>query len=125
MRSERTCGVVVIDTPGHDGYLMRLAHSLADTLVTPLNDSFVDLDVLGSVDPHRPTELAGSATIPRWCRGRAGGVGLTTRPTDWIVLRNRLSALGSRNKLSGGRRACKQLSRSGSTFAVSKGWRSG
>src|ERR1700694_3683453 len=48
----RTYGVIVIDTPGHDSYLMRLAHSLADTLVTPLNDSFVDLDVLGTVDPR-------------------------------------------------------------------------
>ena len=45
-------GVVVIDTPGHDDYLTRVAHSLADTLITPLNDSFVDLDVLGTVDPE-------------------------------------------------------------------------
>ena len=37
--------------PGHDGPMMRLAHAMADTLITPLNDSFVDLDVLGSVDP--------------------------------------------------------------------------
>jgi len=48
----RTYGVILIDTPGHDSYLMRLAHSLADTLITPLNDSFVDLDVLGTVDPR-------------------------------------------------------------------------
>ena len=41
----------VIDTPASDSYLMRLAHSMADTLVTPLNDSFVDFDVLGTVDP--------------------------------------------------------------------------
>jgi len=38
---------VVIDTPGHNSYLGRLAHSRADLLITPLNDSFVDLDVLG------------------------------------------------------------------------------
>src|SRR5215218_2693530 len=42
---------VVIDTPGHSTNLGRLAHSLADTLITPMNDSFVDLDVLGTVDP--------------------------------------------------------------------------
>ena len=30
---------------------MRLAHAMADTLVTPLNDSFLDFDVLGVVDP--------------------------------------------------------------------------
>ena len=48
---ERTFDFVVIDTPGSDSYLMRLAHSMADTLVTPINDSFLDFDVLGTVDP--------------------------------------------------------------------------
>ncbi len=47
-----TYDVIVIDTPGHDSNLMRLAHSLADILITPLNDSFVDFDVLGTVDPE-------------------------------------------------------------------------
>ena len=42
---------VVIDTPGSDTYLMRLVHSIADTLITPLNDSFLDFDVLGTLDP--------------------------------------------------------------------------
>ena len=41
----------MVDTPGSDSYLMRLAHAMADTLITPLNDSFVDFDVLGAVDP--------------------------------------------------------------------------
>src|SRR5437868_10342221 len=48
---ERTHDFIVIDTPGSDTYLMRLAHSMADTLVTPINDSFLDFDVLGAVDP--------------------------------------------------------------------------
>ena len=48
---EHSYDVVVIDTPGSDTYLMRLAHSMADTLVTPLNDSFVDFDVLATLDP--------------------------------------------------------------------------
>ena len=48
---EQSHDFVVIDTPGTDSYLMRLAHSMADTLITPLNDSFVDFDVLGGVDP--------------------------------------------------------------------------
>ena len=46
----QTHDYIVIDTPGHDSHLMRLAHVMADTLITPLNDSFVDLDVLGSFD---------------------------------------------------------------------------
>jgi chromosome partitioning protein len=47
-----TYNFIVIDTPGRDGSLARLAHSMADTLVTPLNDSFVDFDLLGTVDPE-------------------------------------------------------------------------
>ena len=48
---EHSHDFVVIDTPGTDSYMMRLAHSMADTLITPLNDSFVDFDVLGAIDP--------------------------------------------------------------------------
>jgi chromosome partitioning protein len=49
--AERTFDFIVIDTPGSDTYLMRLAHAMADTLVTPINNSFLDFDVLGTVDP--------------------------------------------------------------------------
>jgi chromosome partitioning protein len=51
LRLQNNHGFVVIDTPPSDNFLMRLAHGVADTLVTPLNDSFVDLLVLGEVDP--------------------------------------------------------------------------
>jgi chromosome partitioning protein len=89
---------IVIDTPGHDSHLTRLAHSLADTLLTPLNDSFVDFDVLGSVDPvtfgvtgtSHYAKLVEEARVQRQLLEQAA--------TDWIVLRNRLSMLGSRNK---------------------------
>ncbi len=89
---------VVIDTPGTDSYLMRLAHSMADTLITPLNDSFVDFDVLGLVDPttFEVTGVSHYAGMVREARRQRrlvdGGL------TDWVVVRNRLSTLGSRNK---------------------------
>ena len=89
---------VVIDTPGTDNYLMRLAHSMADTLITPLNDSFVDFDVLATVDPttfavtseSHYAEMVGEARRQR--RLVDGAL------PDWVVVRNRLSMLGSRNK---------------------------
>ena len=89
---------VVIDTPGHNHVLARLAHAMADTLVTPLNDSFVDLDVLGSVEPDNFTvsgtsHYAHMVEEARRERRLAGKADL-----DWIVLRNRLSSLPSRNK---------------------------
>jgi chromosome partitioning protein len=95
---EHSHDFVVIDTPGTDSYMMRLAHSMADTLITPLNDSFVDFDVLGAVDPIS-FEVAGVshyAEMVREARRQRrlvdGGI------TDWIVVRNRLSTLGSRNR---------------------------
>jgi chromosome partitioning protein len=89
---------IVIDTPGHDSDLTRRAHAMADTLITPLNDSFVDLDVLGTVDPET-LGVTGtshySEMVDATRRQRKNLDGVTP---DWIVLRNRLSTLGSRNK---------------------------
>jgi chromosome partitioning protein len=95
---EHTHDVVVVDTPGNDTYLMRLAHSMADTLVTPLNDSFLDFDVLATLDPTTfgVTGESHYAEMVREARRQRRLV--DGRLTDWIVVRNRLSALGSRNK---------------------------
>ena len=95
---ESTHDFVVIDTPGSDSYMMRLAHSMADTLITPINDSFVDFDVLGTVNPTTFATVGVShyAEMVREARRQRrlvdGGM------TDWVVVRNRLSTLGSRNK---------------------------
>ncbi len=89
---------IVIDTPGSDTYLSRLAHSYADTLITPLNDSFIDLDMLVRVSPDsldilRPSTYSEMVWDQKKQRAiRDGG------SIDWIVLRNRLSSIHSRNK---------------------------
>jgi chromosome partitioning protein len=95
---ERTFDFIVIDTPGNDSYLMRLAHSMADTLVTPINDSFLDFDVLGTVDAatYAVTGESHYAEMVRDVRRKRRQV--DGAMTDWIVVRNRLSMLGSRNK---------------------------
>jgi chromosome partitioning protein len=89
---------IVIDTPGHDSDLMRRAHSMADTLITPLNDSFVDLDVLGTVDPETLGVTGTSHYAQMVEDARSQRQLLDGMTPDWIVLRNRLSTLGSRNK---------------------------
>jgi chromosome partitioning protein len=95
---EHTHDFIVIDTPGHDSYLMRLAHSMADTLITPLNDSFVDFDVLGTVDPVT-FAVAGTSHFADMVREARRQRRIVDHATvDWIVVRNRLSMLGSRNK---------------------------
>ena len=95
---EHTHDVVVIDTPGSDTYLMRLAHSMADTLITPLNDSFIDFDVLGTLDQTNFTVTGESHYAEMVREARRQRRLVDGRLTDWIVVRNRLSALSSRNK---------------------------
>ncbi len=98
------CDIVVIDTPGNDNALSRLAHARADILISPLNDSFLDLDLFGRVEGDgeqlgRPSHYAEMVWEQRKRRALAG-----RRPIDWIVLRNRLSSLDARNKRDIGRR---------------------
>ncbi len=96
--AEHSHDFIVIDTPGSDSYLMRLAHSMADTLITPLNDSFVDFDVLGTVDPETFSMTGVSQYAEMVSEARRQRRLVDRATTDWIVLRNRLSTLGSRNK---------------------------
>jgi len=88
---------IVIDCPGNDTYLSRLAHALADTLVTPLNDSFVDLDLIGEVaaTDYQVKQLSYYSEMvwdSRKFRSASGQA-----PMDWVVVRNRLASLDSRN----------------------------
>jgi len=89
---------VVIDTPGADTALSRAAHQHADQVVTPMNDSFVDFDVLGAVDPVtlellRPSLYSETVWEARKLRAAARG-----RALDWVVLRNRLGSSDPRNR---------------------------
>ncbi len=96
--SEHGRDFLVIDTPPHDSYLMRLAHSIADTLVTPLNDSFLDVDVLARLDPVTlaPTGVSHYAELVREMRQHRRMV--NAELTDWVVVNNRLSPDGASAK---------------------------
>lgn len=92
------CDFVLIDSPGNDTYLSRLAHSFADTVITPINDSFVDLDVLAAVDGGtlqitRPSIYSEMLWEQKMQRAKRDGGAI-----DWIVMRNRLSNIDARNK---------------------------
>jgi chromosome partitioning protein len=95
---EHSHDVVVIDTPGTDTYLMRLAHSMADTLVTPLNDSFLDFDVLATLDQTNFSVTGESHYAEMVREARRQRRLVDGQLTDWVVVRNRLSNLSSRNK---------------------------
>jgi chromosome partitioning protein len=89
--------VIVIDTPGRDDPNAREAILMADTLVTPMNDSFVDLDLIGQVHPEnfkvtKPSFYAELIWNSRTQRAKATG-----KSVDWVVLRNRLQHIDSHN----------------------------
>jgi chromosome partitioning protein len=89
---------VVIDTPGSDTGLARLGHSHADTLVTPLNDRFVDLDLLTRLDREGKHILGPSVYAEAVWEQRKRRMLADGRSTEWIVMRNRFSAIDARNK---------------------------
>ncbi len=89
---------IVIDTPGSDSYLSRLAHSFADTLITPLNDSFVDLDMLVRVSAESLNILKPSTYSEMVWEQKKQRAIRDSGSIDWIVMRNRLSSIYSRNK---------------------------
>jgi chromosome partitioning protein len=96
-RLAKDCDVIVVDTPGRDDPVARAAILKADTLVTPMNDSFVDLDLIGQVNPDtykitRPSFY--SELIWNSRTQRAKDVGASV---DWVVLRNRLQHIDSHN----------------------------
>ncbi|MEZ5757281.1 MAG: division plane positioning ATPase MipZ [Emcibacteraceae bacterium] len=89
---------ILIDCPGTDSNLSRLAHSVADTLITPINDSFVDLDLLASVNPDtfKVDKLSHYSEMVWDARKHRA---MTDRGTiDWVVMRNRTSSLDAINK---------------------------
>lgn len=94
----RECDFIVIDTPGTDSHLSRLAHARADTLITPMNDSFVDLDLLADIDPETHAVLGASVYTKMVEEQREVKRKRDGRPLDWIVMRNRLSHIDARNK---------------------------
>jgi chromosome partitioning protein len=92
------CDFIVIDTPGSDSNLSRLGHARADTLVTPLNDSFLDLDLLARVD-GQGQKIRGPSTYAEMVWEQKKRRALSDGGSiDWIVMRNRLASLDARNK---------------------------
>ncbi|HEY0629455.1 MAG TPA: division plane positioning ATPase MipZ [Sphingomicrobium sp.] len=89
--------VIVVDTPGRDDPIARAAILKADTLVTPMNDSFVDLDLIGQVHPENFKVTKPSFYAELIWNSRTQRAKQTGRSVDWVVLRNRLQHIQSHN----------------------------
>ena len=85
---------LIIDTPATDTYLMRLAHLVADTLLTPVADSFLDLGTLASVDPITHELTGGGHYAELVCATRRQRRAFDQSRTDWVVIRNRITRRG-------------------------------
>ena len=97
-RAKETADFIVIDTPGNDTTLSRLGHAAADTLVTPMNDSFLDFDLLAKLDPDS-LDIKSPSLYSEFvwdCRKRR--LMAHRSNLDWVVMRNRVSSIEMRNK---------------------------
>ena len=92
---------LIFDTPGRDDAFARHAATEADTLVTPLNDSFVDFDLIGQVDAEtfKVRKLSFYAELIWEARKKRALTTITQqrREMDWVVVRNRTQHTEARN----------------------------
>ena len=91
------CDFIIVDTPGTNAYLSQLAHSYADTLITPMNDSFIDMDMFADIDMKNhvvkgPSVYSKMVESQRRIKEERDGSTI-----DWIVMRNRISHLNTNN----------------------------
>lgn len=116
---EPQCDFILLDCPGSHTRLSQMAHTLADTLVTPMNDSFIDFDLLAHMSPEGkilgPSVYAEMVWSARQLRAKAGAA-----PIDWLVLRNRLGTQEMHNKRRVGSALSKLSKRIG--FRVAPGF---
>jgi len=94
----RSCDFLVIDTPGNDTFLSRTVHSYADTLITPINESLVDIDVLVRVNQGDSHTMKPSVYAEMVWEQRKSRAIRREKPIDWIIVKNRISPLYSNNR---------------------------
>ncbi len=92
------CNFIVIDTPGNDTFLSQISHSYANTLITPINESFVDMDVLVRVSSEDISTFRPSIYAEMVWSQRKERAMRREKPIDWIVIKNRLANLYSKNR---------------------------
>lgn len=92
------CDYVVIDAAGHDSGIARRAIGLAELLITPVNSSFVDLDLLGRLHPTTDRLQGPGCFAAMVAELRAARAAARLPELDWLVLQNRKRREHSRNQ---------------------------
>ena len=89
---------IIIDTPGNDNNLSKIAHSFADVIITPMNESFIDLDLLVKIHDLSSNDLKPSTYADMvWNQKKERAI-RDRGMIDWIVLVNRMSNIASKNR---------------------------
>ncbi|MCF6273211.1 MAG: division plane positioning ATPase MipZ [Rhodobacteraceae bacterium] len=95
---DQSCDFIMIDCPGSDTRYARMAHSVADTLITPMNDSLVDFDLLARMDAATGKVLGPSVYAEMVWEARQLRASAGLKSVDWVVLRNRLGHNQAHNR---------------------------
>ncbi len=92
------CDIIVMDSPGSDTTLSRLGHRQANILVTPINDSFIDLDLIAKIDGQTLAIQKPSIYSDMVWEYRKERAIMRGAPIKWFIVRNRLSHINAQNK---------------------------
>ncbi len=111
---------ILIDTPGSDTPMNRIAHSYADTIITPINDSFVDLDLLGKIESEKLDTVAPGIYSAMLWEQKMQRIKRNKQEINWFVVRNRLSSSDAINKRKMERALSKLSKRLG--FSIASGF---
>jgi chromosome partitioning protein len=96
--AKKKADYIVIDTPGSHCFLSNLAHSYADTVITPINDSFIDIDVMAKINPDDLSIVSPSIYSEMIWKQKMERATRDKGSIEWVVMRNRLSNLDAVNK---------------------------
>jgi chromosome partitioning protein len=89
---------IVIDTPGSNSCMSRIAHSYADMVITPINDSYIDLDLIGQIHVGAQEKIVPGVYSAMLWEQKLQRMGRDKKEIEWVVVRNRLSTLDAKNK---------------------------
>ena len=114
---------VILDVAGHHSPIGRHAIAMADTMITPVSSSFVDIDLLGQFDPLT-MELKRFGSFARLVQELHEVRDHQSKPpVDWVVVRNRLRRTGSANEARIGEALTMLSTKAGFRLAPSLGER--
>lgn len=91
---------IIIDTPGSNSHFSKLSHSYADMVITPINDSFVDLDLIGQIHVSEKDKIVPGVYSAMLWEQKMNKIARENKEISWVVIRNRLSFLDAKNKRS-------------------------